>query len=127
VGARLSSVLSGARIDGIRRRFPDKTTLGQYRLFELARAEARKASVMMVDEGASGMGYEDATVLATELRRVADAGVAVILVEHNIGFVRRVADRVVVLNLGAVLAEGEPEAVLASDDVREAYLGDRSS
>jgi ABC-type branched-subunit amino acid transport system ATPase component len=78
----------------------------------------------MVDEGASGMGYTEQDILAEDLRGYASRGLSVVLVEHNIPFVRSLADRVIVLNLGKKLAEGGPEEVLQRDDVRKAYLGD---
>ncbi|HLM16725.1 MAG TPA: ABC transporter ATP-binding protein, partial [Acidimicrobiia bacterium] len=67
----------------------------------------------------------EVTRLGTEIQAVrSEAGCAVLLVEHNAAFVMQQSDRVTVLNLGQVLAEGTPSQIQANEAVREAYLGD---
>ena len=61
--------------------------------------------------------------MADVIRLLPDQGITVVLVEHNLGEVLRIADRLVVLDAGRVLAEGAPKAVMARDDVRQAYTG----
>lgn len=93
-------------------------------MVELARAVADPPRVLLLDEPASGMSAPERERLATVVRRLAaEEGCAVLLVEHNVAFVMDLCTRVVVLDLGAVLAEGTAAEVRANPLVREAYLG----
>lgn len=101
--------------------------VGRARMVELARAAADRPRVLLLDEPASGMTAEERELLAAVVRRLATRdGCAVLLVEHNVAFVMELCTRVVVLDLGSVLAEGTPEAVRADARVQEAYLGMRT-
>ncbi|MEU9159779.1 ABC transporter ATP-binding protein [Streptomyces sp. NPDC048424] len=98
--------------------------VGQARMVELARAVADPPRVLLLDEPASGMSAPEREQLAGVVRRLAaEEGCAVLLVEHNVAFVMDLCTRVVVLDLGAVLAEGTAAEVRADPLVREAYLG----
>ncbi|WP_353945787.1 ABC transporter ATP-binding protein [Streptomyces sp. HUAS MG91] len=98
--------------------------VGRARMVELARAAADRPRVLLLDEPASGMTAGERELLASVVRGLAEeSGCAVLLVEHNVAFVMELCSRVVVLDLGTVLAEGAPEAVRADRRVREAYLG----
>ncbi|MER5945545.1 ABC transporter ATP-binding protein [Streptomyces sp. NPDC001904] len=98
--------------------------VGRARMVELARAAADRPRVLLLDEPASGMTAGERELLASVVRGLAEeSGCAVLLVEHNVAFVMELCARVVVLDLGAVLAEGTPEAVRADRRVRDAYLG----
>jgi ABC-type branched-subunit amino acid transport system ATPase component len=105
------------------RRTASTLTLGELRAFEFARALVRAPKLLLVDEPASGMSAEEAGVLARSLVKLRRSGVAILVVEHNIPFVRGIASRVVVLAAGRVIADGETSDVLQSDLVKEAYLG----
>ncbi|WP_055480027.1 branched-chain amino acid ABC transporter ATP-binding protein/permease [Sphaerimonospora mesophila] len=97
--------------------------LGQRRMLEVARALVREPKVLLLDEAASGLDEAEVETLAAVIRRIRDAGCAVILVEHNFGLVLSLADRIVVLARGAVLAEGTPEEIENDVRVRDEYLG----
>ncbi|WP_433496406.1 ATP-binding cassette domain-containing protein [Sphaerimonospora sp. CA-214678] len=97
--------------------------LGQRRMLEVARALVREPKVLLLDEAASGLDETEVETLAAVIRRIRDAGCAVILVEHNFGLVLSLADRIVVLARGAVLAEGTPEEIENDVRVRDEYLG----
>ena len=93
------------------------------RLVEIARALATRPKVLLLDEPAAGLMRADKAALGAVLRRLAGAGLAVILVEHDMALVMGVSDHVVVLDAGRPIAAGPPEAVRHDPKVKEAYLG----
>jgi branched-chain amino acid transport system ATP-binding protein len=101
----------------------DALPTGTGRLVELARALAVEPKVLLLDEPASGQDAEETKRFASVLRGLAEGGLAVLLVEHDVDLVMTVCDRVVVLDYGRVLRAGEPGEVQADAAVRAAYLG----
>jgi len=93
---------------------------------EIARALATQPRVLLLDEPAAGLGPQDTERLGKLLRQVAQAGVGMVLVEHHMPLVMGVADHVVVLDAGRVIAEGSPVQVRQNAAVRKAYLGERT-
>jgi branched-chain amino acid transport system ATP-binding protein len=98
-------------------------SLGACRLVELARALVTSPNVLLADEPSSGLDTYETAEVAELLCRLRSDGLAIGLVEHDLGLVERVSDRVAVLNLGSVIAEGTYDEVMALPSVREAYLG----
>ncbi|WP_207479984.1 ABC transporter ATP-binding protein [Arenibaculum pallidiluteum] len=97
---------------------------GELRLLEVAVALAAKPTLLMLDEPAAGLNSHEAAGFGETLRTLVGRYVqSLLVVEHNMGLVMSVSDRVVVLNFGQKLAEGRPHEVQANPDVVEAYLG----
>jgi ABC-type branched-subunit amino acid transport system ATPase component len=94
------------------------------RLVEIARALATRPAVLLLDEPAAGLAREDKAALAQLLRRIADSGVAVVLVEHDMAVVMGISDRIVVLDAGMRIASGTPAEIQRDPAVKKAYLGE---
>jgi branched-chain amino acid transport system ATP-binding protein len=102
---------------------PRALPLGQRKRLEVARAIALDPKLLLLDEPLAGLSSAEATTMADLVRTLPGEGITVLLVEHNLGEVLRVADRLVVLDAGKVLAEGVPAEVMKRADVRQAYTG----
>ena len=93
------------------------------RLVEIARALATRPRVLLLDEPAAGLTAGDKERLSAALRVIANAGIAVVLVEHDMGLVMGVCDHIVVLDAGRPIAAGSPQTIRNDEKVRAAYLG----
>jgi len=94
------------------------------RLVEIARALATKPQVLLLDEPAAGLMKSDKTALSALILRIAEAGVAVVLVEHDMSLLMSISDEIVVLDAGQPIMTGGPVEVQNDPAVRRAYLGD---
>jgi branched-chain amino acid transport system permease protein len=98
-------------------------SLGQQRIVEIARALCADPMLLLLDEPAAGLRHMEKQRLAALLRELRDGGMSVLLVEHDMGFVMDLADRVVVLDFGTKIAEGTPDMIKRDPEVIRAYLG----
>ncbi len=102
---------------------PGALSYGDQRRLEIARALAAHPTLLILDEPAAGMNHVEAAELARLIRSLAEDGITVLFIEHNVKMVLEACTRLVVLNFGEVIAAGEPAAVAADPLVVEAYLG----
>ena len=98
-------------------------SLGQQRIVEIARALCVDPILLLLDEPAAGLRHMEKQKLSALLRQLRGEGMSVLLVEHDMGFVMDIADRIVVLEFGTRIAQGTPAEVRANPDVIKAYLG----
>ncbi|MFI6294038.1 ABC transporter ATP-binding protein [Nonomuraea sp. NPDC050790] len=117
---RVAEVLELCGLTGLRDAYAASLPVGQRRLVELARAIADRPRLLLLDEPTSGLDH-DQTVRLREV--VAALDTTVLLVEHDMGFVMGTCDRLVVLDLGKVIARGTPAEIRENPVVRAAYLG----
>jgi iron complex transport system ATP-binding protein len=106
----------------IRRRFSTLSE-GERKRVQIARALMPDPEMLLLDEPAAGLRHLEKQQLANLLRQLRAGGMSVLLVEHDMGFVMDLADRIVVLDFGTKIADGAPDAIKTNPDVIRAYLG----
>jgi ABC-type branched-subunit amino acid transport system ATPase component/branched-subunit amino acid ABC-type transport system permease component len=103
---------------------PSELSTGKRKLVALARAIACEPSVLLLDEPCSGLDHHERTEVGDVIRSLAEKwGMGILLVEHDVHLVRRVSDRIVVLDFGKVIAQGAPDTTLSDPAVIAAFLG----
>jgi branched-chain amino acid transport system ATP-binding protein len=121
--ALVDGVLGDCGLHDLRHESAGTLPIGRCRMVEVARAVVDEPKVVLLDEPTSGLDEAETEHLAGVVAQVAARGTAVVLVEHDVGFVMRLCHRIVVLHLGHVIAEGTPEEVRRDPTVGAAYLG----
>ena len=104
-------------------RLPGEIPYGTQRMLSIALAFAGGARVLLLDEPAAGLGGDDMARLVTLMQSLRDEGVALVVIEHHMDLIMSVADEIVVLDQGRMLAHGTPAQIQTNDAVLEAYLG----
>src|SRR2546425_367201 len=121
--AKAGELLRLVDLDSRRRDLAGELSYGEQRRLEIARALASEPSLLLLDEPAAGLNLAESARLRELVRALAGAGLAIVLIEHDVRLVMGVSERVVVLNFGRKIGEGTPREVQADPAVREAYLG----
>jgi branched-chain amino acid transport system ATP-binding protein len=122
--ARAGEMIETCGLSAVRKEPAGSLPIGVARMVEVARALVAEPKVLLLDEPSSGLDQGEAERLGECIENVKATGkCGVILVEHDVGFVMQHSDRVVVLHLGEVLAEGGPAEIQGNAEVRAAYLG----
>jgi branched-chain amino acid transport system ATP-binding protein len=103
--------------------YPGVLPLGFLKRLEVARALALHPKILLLDEPLAGLNQRETNDLANAIQQLSRDGMTVILVEHNLGQVLRIASRLVVLDSGKVISDGKPDLVMENQSVRDAYLG----
>jgi branched-chain amino acid transport system ATP-binding protein len=123
--ARCDEVLELLQLEKLADEPIERLSLGQCRLVEVGRALMTEPKILLLDEPSSGLDRAETDALAQTLREVqAEQGFAILLVEHDVELVGGFTTRSYVLDFGRMILEGPTADVLASDQVRAAYLGD---
>ena len=104
-------------------RMPNELSQGEAKLVGVARALTARPKIVCMDEPAAGLDTSESQTLGRTLRHVVDRGVAILLVDHDMGLVLTVCDYVYVLEFGQVIAEGTPDSIRSDVRVIAAYLG----
>jgi branched-chain amino acid transport system ATP-binding protein len=120
---RAEALVEFVGLDELRDAAVERLSFGQGRLLEIARALAGEPKLLLLDEPAAGLTPAEAERIGGVIRGIAARGIAVLLIEHDMHFLLPLAQRVVVLNFGAKIAEGAPHEVRSHPAVLDAYLG----
>lgn len=121
--ARGEELLVLLSLDGMANQVAGDLPYGYQKMLGLAIALAARPKIILLDEPAAGLSSEEAGRVGEVIKRINEGGVAAVVVDHNMRFIRSICDRVVVMHHGQLLAHGSSEAVIADPRVIEAYLG----
>mgnify|MGYP001792628556 CR=1 FL=1 len=124
VAERVGEILKLTALDAVADREVSTISAAQQRFLMIATALASEPKVLLLDEPAAGLVVSERAVLADLIRAVRSSGVAVLVIEHHMGLIMEVCDRIVVLNFGSKIAEGSPEEIRNNQTVIDAYLGE---
>jgi branched-chain amino acid transport system ATP-binding protein len=124
VQARVEELLAMFELGAFRDKFVSELSTGVRRIVEFAVQLAAGPKVLLLDEPSSGIAQRETEALVPALRRVQDElDCSILLIEHDMSLIRRLADRVIALDAGRVVTEGTPDEVLEDPRVMESYLG----
>ncbi|HZT67088.1 MAG TPA: MFS transporter [Acidimicrobiales bacterium] len=124
MGSEVADIISLLNLGAFRDKFTAELSTGSRRLVELAVMVAARPKVLLLDEPSAGIAQREAEALGPVLRRVQEhLSCSILIIEHDMPLMRSLADRLVAMDTGSVIAEGPPDAVLADPQVVASYLG----
>jgi branched-chain amino acid transport system ATP-binding protein len=124
--AKAEALLEIFGLSGVRHRAATELAMGSQKVLEVLRALMAKPRMLLLDEPAAGLNDTETAELAAVLLAVKQTGVTMIVVEHNMALVMGIADEIIVLDAGSVVAAGTPAAIQNDARVLEAYVGRRN-
>lgn len=124
VEAEIDRLVDFVGIQGLGNPFVKNMSHGQQQWLEIAMALASRPKLLLLDEPAAGMGPEETEFTAQLVKKINAQGMTVIFIDHDMNFVRRIAQRVTVLHYGKIFAEGSLEEIEKNEDVIRIYLGE---
>jgi len=124
VAARIDDILDVAGLAGVADRPVATISSAEQRFVMIATALASEPRIVLLDEPAAGLVAHERKVLAALIRAIRERGVSVLVIEHHMGLIMELCDRIVVLNFGSKIAEGTPAEIRADRAVIDAYLGE---
>ncbi|HUB97061.1 MAG TPA: ABC transporter ATP-binding protein [Stellaceae bacterium] len=124
IDARCAELLTVVGLDAKADRLPRDLTQIEMRKLELARAMAAEPKLLVADESMAGLSHSEVDDILVLLHRLAEQGIAVILIEHIMRAVMAFSERLVVLVAGRKIADGDPQEVIRNPEVERAYLGE---
>ncbi len=119
----LPGLLESVELDTVRHRIAGDLNSAQQKMLDLARALATAPRLLLVDELAAGLNPAELAAVATRLRVLAAGGMALLVVEHLMGFLESVTDRVIVMNAGREIFEGKLASAMRDPEVVRVFLG----
>jgi branched-chain amino acid transport system ATP-binding protein len=121
------TIIDLLEIEQIRKQVVHTLPYGLQKRVELGRALAMKPKILLLDEPAAGMNLEETEDMARFILDINEAwGVTIILIEHDMGMIMDISDRICVLDFGIKIAEGRPEEIRQNEQVIQAYLGEQA-
>jgi branched-chain amino acid transport system ATP-binding protein len=124
VARRVEALIDTVHLSAYRDKFVGELSTGTRRMVDMACIMAAEPRLLLLDEPSSGLAQAEVEVLGPVIRRLArEMGCGVLVIEHDLPLISGLADRLIAMELGAVIAEGSPESVIGHPDVVRAYLG----
>lgn len=123
----VDEVMERVGITAVQRMRPSELSYGMQRRVEIARAIVGKPRLLLLDEPTAGMNTEERDEVSDLMRALQGEGLTQLLVEHDVQMMVDVCDYLFGMNQGVLIAQGEPEAVVADEAVRESYLGKQAN
>jgi branched-chain amino acid transport system ATP-binding protein len=124
VARRVEELIETLQLDAYRDKYVRELSTGTRRVVDLACLIGHHPAVLLLDEPSSGIAQREAEALAPLLRRVRDdLSASLVIIEHDLPLLRDTADRLLALDLGRVIATGDPDEVVRDPAVVESYLG----
>ncbi len=117
------SLLARVGMDHRAHELAETLSYGEQRRIEIARALGSNPRLLLLDEPTAGMNHSEAHAIGRLVHELRDAGLTILMVEHNMSLVAEFCDQCTVMNFGCLLAEGDPQSCISNPDVQEAYFG----